>query len=40
MVLDPVLHLVRHDHGEDVAARIAHRTVVPPHRVGSQAPVH
>lgn len=21
MVLDPVLHLVRHDHGEDVAAR-------------------
>lgn len=35
--IDLCLHLVRCDHGELVAARIARRMVVPPHRAGGQA---
>src|SRR5947209_5180880 len=35
--LDLSLHIVRRDHGADVAARFARRTVVAPHRDGGQA---
>ncbi len=35
--LDLCLHLVRADFGEEAAARIARRMVVPPHREGGQA---
>lgn len=35
--IDLCLHLVRRDHGEQVAGRIARRMVVPPHRGGGQA---
>ena len=35
--IDLCLHLVRRDLGERVAARIARRMVVPPHRAGGQA---
>ena len=35
--LDCCLHLVRQDYGARVAARIARRLVIPPHRSGSQA---
>lgn len=35
--IDLCLHLVRNDLGERVAARIARRMVVPPHRAGGQA---
>ncbi|HWE09095.1 MAG TPA: helix-turn-helix domain-containing protein [Solirubrobacteraceae bacterium] len=35
--IDLCLHLVRRDHGEQVAARIARRMVVAPHRDGGQA---
>jgi AraC family transcriptional activator FtrA len=35
--LDLCLHVIRRDHGADVAARIARRTVVAPHREGGQA---
>ncbi|AHW64237.1 GlxA family transcriptional regulator [Corynebacterium glyciniphilum] len=35
--IDLCLHLVRRDMGEDVAARIARRMVVAPHRTGGQA---
>lgn len=35
--LDLCLHVIRRDHGADVAARIARRTVVAPHRDGGQA---
>lgn len=35
--LDLALHLVRADHGADVAAAIARHLVVPPHREGGQA---
>lgn len=35
--IDLCLHLVRRDHGARVAARIARRMVVPPHRAGGQA---
>ncbi|MFC5184217.1 GlxA family transcriptional regulator [Actinomadura harenae] len=34
--IDVCLHLVRHDHGAAVAAEIARRMVVPPHREGAQ----
>jgi len=34
--IDACLHLVRADHGAQVAARIARRMVVPPHRSGGQ----
>ncbi|MCW2547490.1 MAG: AraC family transcriptional regulator [Mycobacterium sp.] len=35
--LDLCLHIVRKDHGADVAARLARDLVVPPHRDGGQA---
>lgn len=35
--IDLCLHLVRRDHGADVANRVAKRMVVPPHRTGDQA---
>ena len=35
--IDLCLHVVRRDHGEQAAARIARRMVVAPHRDGSQA---
>ena len=35
--LDLCLHLVRTDHGADVAGHVARRLVVPPHREGGQA---
>jgi len=35
--IDLCLHLVRSDHGEQAAARIARRMVVAPHREGGQA---
>ena len=35
--IDLCLHLVRRDHGADVANRVARRMVVPPHRTGDQA---
>ena len=35
--IDLCLHLVRHDHGADVANAVARRMVVPPHRDGGQA---
>jgi AraC family transcriptional regulator, transcriptional activator FtrA len=35
--LDMMLHLVRRDHGAQVANRVAQRLVVPPHRLGDQA---
>lgn len=35
--IDVCLHLVRLDHGADVAARVARRMVVAPHRDGGQA---
>ncbi|MFJ6565913.1 GlxA family transcriptional regulator [Streptomyces sp. NPDC091292] len=36
--IDLCLHMIRADHGAAVAADIARRTVVPPHREGGQAP--
>lgn len=43
--IDPCLHMIRSDHGADVANTVARRTVVPPHREGGRAsavrtPVH
>lgn len=35
--IDLCLHLVRHDHGAEVANAVARRMVVPPHRDGGQA---
>jgi transcriptional regulator GlxA family with amidase domain len=35
--LDLCLHILRRDHGVEVASRIARRLVVPPHRDGGQA---
>jgi AraC family transcriptional activator FtrA len=35
--LDLCLELVRHDHGTAVAAEVARRLIVPPHRQGGQA---
>ncbi|MEV6618378.1 DJ-1/PfpI family protein [Streptomyces sp. NPDC051051] len=35
--IDVCLHLVRHDHGAEVAARVARRMVVASHREGGQA---
>ena len=35
--LDLCLHVIRRDHGVDVAARVARRTVIAPHRDGGQA---
>jgi transcriptional regulator GlxA family with amidase domain len=35
--IDLGLHIVRRDHGAEVATRLARRMVVPPHRDGSQA---
>lgn len=35
--LDLCLELVRHDHGTGVAAEVARRLIVPPHRQGGQA---
>jgi AraC family transcriptional activator FtrA len=35
--LDLCLHVIRRDHGADLAARLARRTVVAPHRDGGQA---
>lgn len=35
--IDLGLHLIRRDHGADVANRVARRLVVPPHRDGGQA---
>lgn len=35
--IDLCLHLVRRDHGTEVANNVARRTVVPPHREGGQA---
>ena len=35
--LDACLHLLRQDHGAAVAATVARRMVVPPHRAGGQA---
>lgn len=35
--IDLALHLVRQDHGADVATMVARRMVVPPHREGGQA---
>lgn len=35
--LDLCLHLVRRDHGADVANHVARRLVIPPHRDGGQA---
>jgi transcriptional regulator GlxA family with amidase domain len=35
--LDLCLHLIRTDHGEEIARRVARRMVMPPHRDGGQA---
>ncbi|MCQ4209513.1 GlxA family transcriptional regulator [Streptomyces longispororuber] len=35
--IDLCLHMIREDHGAAVAAEVARRTVVPPHREGGQA---
>ncbi len=35
--IDLCLHMIREDHGAAVAAELARRTVVPPHRAGGQA---
>jgi transcriptional regulator GlxA family with amidase domain len=35
--LDLCLHLIRSDHGEEVARKVARRMVMPPHRDGGQA---
>jgi transcriptional regulator GlxA family with amidase domain len=35
--IDLCLHMIRRDHGSAVAAAVARRTVVPPHREGGQA---
>ncbi|HEY1699404.1 MAG TPA: helix-turn-helix domain-containing protein [Trebonia sp.] len=35
--IDLCLHIIRRDHGSDVAAEVARRNVVPPHRDGGQA---
>lgn len=35
--IDLCLHMIRSDHGAGVAAEVARRTVVPPHREGGQA---
>jgi AraC family transcriptional activator FtrA len=35
--LDLCLHLVRRDHGPDIANQVARRLVIPPHRDGGQA---
>jgi transcriptional regulator GlxA family with amidase domain len=35
--IDLCLHIVRHDHGAEVANAVARRMVVPPHRDGGQA---
>jgi transcriptional regulator GlxA family with amidase domain len=35
--LDLCLHVIRSDHGEEVARRVARRMVMPPHRDGGQA---
>ncbi|MEU8588423.1 helix-turn-helix domain-containing protein [Streptomyces sp. NPDC048664] len=35
--VDLCLHMIRSDHGADVANAVARRTVVPPHREGGQA---
>ncbi|WP_375486311.1 GlxA family transcriptional regulator [uncultured Jatrophihabitans sp.] len=35
--LDLCLHLIRQDHGEEVARKVARRMVMPPHRDGGQA---
>ncbi len=35
--IDLCLHLIRRDHGAAVAAEVARRTVVPPHREGGQS---
>jgi transcriptional regulator GlxA family with amidase domain len=35
--LDLCLHLIRQDHGEEIARRVARRMVMPPHRDGGQA---
>lgn len=35
--LDLCLHLIRADHGEEIARRVARRMVMPPHRDGGQA---
>jgi transcriptional regulator GlxA family with amidase domain len=35
--LDLCLHLIRSEHGEEVARRVARRMVMPPHRDGGQA---
>lgn len=35
--LDLCLHLIRSDHGEEIARRVARRMVMPPHRDGGQA---
>ncbi|MGH3240365.1 MAG: GlxA family transcriptional regulator, partial [Spirillospora sp.] len=37
-LIDLCLHLVRNDHGAQVAATIARRMVTPPHRPGNQRP--
>jgi transcriptional regulator GlxA family with amidase domain len=35
--IDLCLHLIREDHGEEIARRVARRMVMPPHRDGGQA---
>lgn len=35
--IDLCLHMIRTDHGAEVANKVARRTVVPPHREGGQA---
>jgi transcriptional regulator GlxA family with amidase domain len=35
--LDLCLHVIRADHGEEVARKVARRMVMPPHRAGGQA---
>lgn len=35
--LDLCLHLIRQDHGEEIARKVARRMVMPPHRDGGQA---
>jgi transcriptional regulator GlxA family with amidase domain len=35
--IDLCLHMIRRDHGAAIAANVARRTVVPPHREGGQA---
>ena len=35
--LDLCLHLIRQDHGEEIARRVARRMVMPPHRDGGQS---